>query len=238
LSDRAIANLIATYAELIDAGDFPAVGALLADATFTGSSGSVRGQDAITRMFHNTVLLHEDGTPRTKHITTNSIIEVTGETATARSYFTVLQALPDLPLQPIASGRYHDGFALRSGEWRFISRHVFVDLVGDVSHHLRAPDSRLTRRIRRDFPEPGSADEILQLLAGLPDRSGSEALGTERVQAAIILCAQGDIGKLQQAVELSLTDWRDVLVAADLASEDWPAHLDQGLGPASQHGPH
>jgi hypothetical protein len=33
---RAIENLIATYAELVDDGDFAGLGALLADATFTG----------------------------------------------------------------------------------------------------------------------------------------------------------------------------------------------------------
>ncbi len=39
-SYRAIKNLIATYAELVDDGDFEGVGILLADATFRGGSGS------------------------------------------------------------------------------------------------------------------------------------------------------------------------------------------------------
>ena len=34
---RAIENLIATYAELVDGGDFAGVGNLLADATFTAA---------------------------------------------------------------------------------------------------------------------------------------------------------------------------------------------------------
>jgi hypothetical protein len=38
-SYRAIENLIATYAELVDDGDFAGVGILLADATFTGAPG-------------------------------------------------------------------------------------------------------------------------------------------------------------------------------------------------------
>src|SRR6185437_3382783 len=45
-SHRAIENLIATYAELVDDGDFAGVGVLLADATFSGGSGSVSGADA------------------------------------------------------------------------------------------------------------------------------------------------------------------------------------------------
>jgi hypothetical protein len=42
-SYRAIERLIATYAELVDDGNFAAVGVLLSDATFTGGSGSVSG---------------------------------------------------------------------------------------------------------------------------------------------------------------------------------------------------
>jgi hypothetical protein len=38
-SRGAIENLIATCAELVDDGDFAGVGALLADAVFTGSAG-------------------------------------------------------------------------------------------------------------------------------------------------------------------------------------------------------
>jgi 3-phenylpropionate/cinnamic acid dioxygenase small subunit len=143
-SHRAIENLIATYAELVDGGDFAGVGALLADATFTGGAGSVSGREAIEEMLQDSVIVHDDGTPRTKHVTTNVAIEVDEEagTAVSRSYFTALQALPDLALQPIVSGRYHDRFERHDGKWRFVERRVRTDLVGDVSHHLRgAADS-------------------------------------------------------------------------------------------------
>ena len=135
---RAIENLIAKYAELVDAGDFTGVGALLADATFTGGAGSVTGRDAIEKMLRDSLIVYDDGTPRTKHITTNVAIEVDEEagTAVARSYFTALQAAPDLPLQPIVSGRYHDRFERHDGRWRFVERRVRTDLVGDVSRHL------------------------------------------------------------------------------------------------------
>jgi hypothetical protein len=92
---------------------------------------------------------------------------------------------------------------------------------------------RLERRVRRDFPGPGSADSVLQLLAELPRRAGydPEALASERVRAAIVLLADGDAGRLRQEIDLALEDWRDVLAAAGLADEDWPARLDQELGP-------
>src|SRR6476620_8442079 len=135
----AIQNLIATYAELVDDGDFAAVGALLSEATFTGGAGSVSGRDAIEKMLRDSVIVYDDGTPRTKHITTNVAIEIDEESGSAvsRSYFTALQAVPNLTLQPIASGRYQDRFARRDDRWFFVERRVRTDLVGDMSHHLR-----------------------------------------------------------------------------------------------------
>ncbi|RLU79736.1 hypothetical protein CTZ27_36520 [Streptomyces griseocarneus] len=137
-SYRAIENLIARYAELVDDGDFAGLGTLLADATFLGSGAPVSGRDAIKEMFQDTVILHTDGTPRTQHVTTNIAIEVDEQagTAVSRSYVTVLQALPDLPLQTIAGGRYQDRFERRNGQWRFTERQVRINLTGDVTRHL------------------------------------------------------------------------------------------------------
>ncbi len=71
-SHRAIENLIATYAELMDDGDFAGLGTLLAHATFTGSGVPVSGPDAIEKMFQDMLIVYDDGTPRTKHVTTNA----------------------------------------------------------------------------------------------------------------------------------------------------------------------
>jgi hypothetical protein len=138
-SYRAIETMIATYAGLVDEGDFAGVGKLLADATFTAAAGSVTGADAIEAMLAENVIVYDDGTPRTKHIITNVITEVDEEAGTAvcRSCFTAMQALPDLPLQPIVCGRYDDRFERHDSQWRFVARHVRTDLVGNISHHLR-----------------------------------------------------------------------------------------------------
>ena len=137
-SYRAIESLIAAYAELVDDGDFKGVARLMADATYTRGAGVARGRPAIEKMLRDNVIVYDDGTPRTKHVTTNLAIEVDegGGTAMSRSYFTALQALPDLALQPIVSGRYYDRFERRNGQWRFVERRVRTDLVGDVSRHL------------------------------------------------------------------------------------------------------
>ncbi|MEV8563150.1 nuclear transport factor 2 family protein [Streptomyces sp. NPDC051917] len=138
-SHRAVENLIARYAELVDDGDFAGLGMLLADATFTSSGDPVSGREAIEKMFRDTLIVYADGTPRTQHVVTNVAIEVDEQagTAVSRSYVTVLQALPDLPLQPVAGGRYHDRFERRDGQWRFVERRVRINLVGNVSRHLR-----------------------------------------------------------------------------------------------------
>ncbi len=135
-----IGNLIARYAELIDAGDFDAVGRLLSRAGVGGPDDSslLTGQDALTALFTSTTRRYPDGTPGTKHVTTNLILEIDEEagTASARSYWTVLQAVPGLPLQPILAGRYHDRFTRDQGAWHFSERRYLVELVGDVSHHM------------------------------------------------------------------------------------------------------
>jgi SnoaL-like domain len=135
-----VANLIARYAELIDSGDFAGVAELLAHAGVGAGDGSalLTGTKALAGLFTSTTRLYPDGTPGTKHVTTNLILEVDEEagSATARSYWTVLQAVPGLPLQPILAGRYHDRFERVDGAWRFAERRYLVDLVGDVSHHM------------------------------------------------------------------------------------------------------
>ena len=135
----AIGNLIAAYAERVDDGDFAGVGELLAHAEFTGATGTVNGRAAVEKLLADHVIVYEDGTPRTKHLITNVAVEVDEGTgaAVARSYFTILQALPGEQLRVIASGRYHDRFECRGEGWRFIERRVRTDLAGDMRRHLR-----------------------------------------------------------------------------------------------------
>ena len=139
-SRDAIAALIFTYAERLDAGELAGVAALFRDATFRSmQGGNYRGSAEVLDVLTQKVILYPDGTPRTKHVTTNLVIEVDhGEAvASSRSYFTVLQATDRLSLQPVIAGRYHDRFVREGGAWRFADRLIFVDLVGDLSQHVR-----------------------------------------------------------------------------------------------------
>ncbi len=138
-SARQIENLIYRYAELIDTGDLAGVAALFANGEIISTEHGARftGTSEVLDLYKMSCRLYEDtGTPKTKHLTTNVIIDVSGDTAKARSYYTVVQATESLPMQPIISGRYHDTFRSREGTWEFASREMFVDLEGDCSAHL------------------------------------------------------------------------------------------------------
>jgi hypothetical protein len=142
-SARAIENLLYTYAERIDAGDLEGVADLFAHGRIEPSPSGSRsftfeGRDAVLGMYRAATRLYPDGTPRTRHVTTNAIVEVDEDagTAKARSYYTVLQQADVLPLQPIICGHYHDTFRRIDDRWWFDTRTMFVDLVGDLSQHL------------------------------------------------------------------------------------------------------
>jgi 3-phenylpropionate/cinnamic acid dioxygenase small subunit len=139
-SEREIENLIGTYAFLVDDGDFDGLGALLDECDFTlGNGPAIRGRDAIAKLGRQALQVYDDGTPRTRHVTTNVIIEVDEEASVAqsRSYYTVFQAVPGFPLQPVACGRYMDRFVRANGKWRFAERSVQLGLAGDLTRHRR-----------------------------------------------------------------------------------------------------
>lgn len=138
-----ITNLLYRYAELMDAGDLEAVAALFDRAQITVSGGDMlEGSVPMLALWRTHVRIHPCGTPRTKHVITNPIVEIDKRagTATCRSYYTVFQATPNLPLQAICAGRYHDTFARKRGEWHFSGRdYSLLDLIGDLGQHMLIP---------------------------------------------------------------------------------------------------
>lgn len=144
----AICNLLYRYAELIDSGRFEEIAdGLFAHARLIVGPPGVPALDGrgMLAVFRRTTILHADGTPRTRHVVTNPIVELDagGTRATCRSCYSVFQQTESLPLQVIACGRYHDVFEKVDGEWRFAERdYTLLDLVGDVSQHLRIDPAR------------------------------------------------------------------------------------------------
>jgi hypothetical protein len=143
-SAQAIQSLMYTYAERQDAGDLEGLADLFAHGRIAAQpDGSTpqtfAGRDAVLGMYQAAARLHDDGTPRMKHVVTNAIIELdaAGGVASARSSYTAFQQTDVLPLQPVICGRYHDSFQRLDGVWWFDTRIMLVDLIGDLSQHLR-----------------------------------------------------------------------------------------------------
>jgi hypothetical protein len=135
--NAAITALIHEYAFRLDAGDFDGVAALFARAELRSERGGVRVGAAEARTIYDPVIVYEDGTPRTLHQLTNVTIEVDGDSARSRTYFTVLQVTGQ-GLHPILAGEYRDRFARADGRWHFTERVFDPRLYGDLSSHMRA----------------------------------------------------------------------------------------------------
>ncbi|WIM87759.1 nuclear transport factor 2 family protein [Candidatus Mycobacterium wuenschmannii] len=139
-----IANLIYRYAELLDSGDLDGVAGLFThgricgvedgppETVFTGAAG-------VRQMYEMATRIYDDGTPKTKHHTSNVQLDIDEDGGSARStsYYSVTQATPTLPLQVIVTGHYKDTFHRVDGDWWFDTRTMFVDQLGDVSQHLK-----------------------------------------------------------------------------------------------------
>jgi hypothetical protein len=138
--ERQILDLLHTYCELQDAADFVGVAELFRHASYRVHLGQEHfGYDEVYALKTKHDKIYADGTLRTKHVTTNTILEIDpdGSTARTRSYFTVYQATPELPLQCVIAGRYHDTFEKIEGTWRFRDRYIIGDLTGNLTEHLR-----------------------------------------------------------------------------------------------------
>jgi len=108
LADKlAVTELLYRYAELIDAGDFDGVGALLGRGNFMG----VPGAEKIAKLFATTTRRFPEhgNTPRTRHLVLNPI----------GRYSDAFARDPEVP-----------------AGWYFTERTVDVQMIGDVSDHL------------------------------------------------------------------------------------------------------
>lgn len=138
----AIEQLMFTYADAIDGGDFEGIGELFARGRIVDAEGNLQGEgrDGVKAIYERSTQLYEDGTPMTQHVTTNLAFtfDADGRGAGVRSRFTVVQQLPDFPLQAIITGYYEDRFAWdEESGWHFTERKMRPKLLGDLSRHLK-----------------------------------------------------------------------------------------------------
>jgi len=135
-----ITNLLYRYGELMDAGDFASIVKMFAHAKLKLVGGHEATGEEMLDIWQRMIILYPCGTPRTKHVITNPILDIDEEVgrATCRSVYTVLQATDGFPLQVIAAGRYHDAFTRIGDAWHFAHRdYSMFDMQGDLSRHLK-----------------------------------------------------------------------------------------------------
>ena len=134
-----ILRLMNEYCYRIDAGDLKGFADLFEHGSFHvlgDPSGPDIGSAAVLETLQNVILY--DGKPNTKHVMSNVQIDIdeSGMQASAQCYITVFQALPpEFGLQAIFAGHYRDKFEKTDSGWRFVSRDISPDLIGDLSRH-------------------------------------------------------------------------------------------------------
>jgi len=134
-SVKQITDMMFRYAEFFDTGRFDEFAALFEHGKWHKAEA---GATAARAWIDDNVQLY-DGLTRTKHVTTNVVVDVDeiAGTAEATAYVTIFQALPDFPLQPIFAGRYQDRLTRIDGRWWWVQRSVVGDLYGDISRHVK-----------------------------------------------------------------------------------------------------
>lgn len=133
-------NLLHRYCDYLDRGNFDAMAVLFAHAEvyLPGVDRWYRSDpQGLAASYREWVRIYPDGTPRTRHVTSNLILEGDGPgRALAQSYITVFQSTADFLLQPIIGGRNTDRFVKIEGAWRFSARTIESDMFGDLKSHL------------------------------------------------------------------------------------------------------
>jgi hypothetical protein len=140
-SHRAIEQLIYRMGYHLEAGEFGAVGQLLADATFGADKigrRMFRGAEEITAQYERTNVVYPEGGRRTKEIYTNVLVDIDLDAATATSTtsFTVAQQVPGAAFELLVAGRYEDEWQRVGGSWTWSDRYIVTQYHNDLDRHM------------------------------------------------------------------------------------------------------
>jgi uncharacterized protein (TIGR02246 family) len=123
MSDKEeIRELLARYCFALDADEFEAMAALFTpDGVWETAFGTGTGRAGIVAQARS---IAKGDRPRRVHLTTNIVIELDGDTATARSNWVLFQNTPNGPAIG-SGGAYFDRLVKVDGAWFF--RHRTID---------------------------------------------------------------------------------------------------------------
>jgi uncharacterized protein (TIGR02246 family) len=120
-----IRTVLVQYGEYLDARNYAAYAALFArDGVWTGGFGSATGPAQIQDMLEKNLARAEPGfiNKSSFHLMTTMVVEVNGDTATARSRYLFFTATPDNKPAENLAGRYVDEFVREDGRWKIKRR--------------------------------------------------------------------------------------------------------------------
>jgi 3-phenylpropionate/cinnamic acid dioxygenase small subunit len=126
-----IEGLIVDYARHLDARDLHAYSRLFcADGEWSGNTGRAQGPDAIQAMLEERLPPNPPAPgPTSRHVVSNPVIDVDGDTATASVTWVLIRRGADEDQPELALlGHYDDVLAREDGRWRFKSRRAHIDI--------------------------------------------------------------------------------------------------------------
>lgn len=91
-----------------------------------------------------------------------------------------------------------------------------------------AVTQRIAVRIAEQY---GAEAETVIWLLKEAEKEKFRRVGAERVTAAMVILAKGDVDRVFRAIEEMQIDWRDLFMSAGLGHADWRADLDDAFGP-------
>ena len=121
--ENAVRRTLSEYCALVDAGAFDPWSQLFTSTAVLKGNGDVIaiGRDAILRWVAEAVPSRAGG----KHVTVNSIIQVSGGVAAVSSDFIFLKPSVEGPVFA-AAGKYADKLVPDHGRWRFAEREILM----------------------------------------------------------------------------------------------------------------
>jgi len=124
--ERAIENLMVSYAYENDDANIIKLGEIFNKATFRLDNIVLESREEIERLANHMIILREDGRSSTTHELTNIIIEIDsdGSSATGKAYWTLYQSVSGSPRQAVMSGRYEDKLSFVDHKWIFAERNA------------------------------------------------------------------------------------------------------------------
>jgi hypothetical protein len=123
--ELAIRRTLAVYCQLCDDGDFAGLADQFApDGAFVIGGTVATGRAAVVAWFET----NHPPRRRGKHLTMNTIVDVTGDSATAESDFVHLRVF-DGVITPEVAGRYLDTFVRLEGRWLIGRRDARMEML-------------------------------------------------------------------------------------------------------------